>query len=117
VRHRIGSILMTTLLTFVVMSGPCLPCAFLISNSGHGCCHGTQSCQGPIENALQECANVTIVLANADLAGTIVVEKPQTVALFSRFELPAALAAAEIPALPIVHDPPDLSLLNSVLTI
>jgi hypothetical protein len=116
---RAAPILVALVLVFVLFGGPCLACATATTQSmGHDCCRHKKDCQESRYGSSSGCVSIAVDLANAELAPALILVGPIKLSPADAFEIALRQPAMNtILRESILHSPPELCLLNSVLTI
>ena len=114
------SVLVALILVFVLFGGPCLACtAVVVGGVNHNCCHPKKSCQEPpLSGSLADCVIPAVDLAKMEQASAHVFVSVSVLDRTWNSDVqPQQLGADYVPPDPVLHSPPELYLLNSVLTI
>ena len=113
------SVFVALLLVFVLFGGPCLACATVITGGmNHGCCHSKKGCQEQPPGSLADCISPAVDLAKVEQgSGPAVVSLSVLNLSWNLDGQPTQSDTNFVPPGLILHSPPDLCLLNSVLTI
>jgi len=119
VTRATSSVLVALLLVFVLFGGPCLACATLIAGGvNHDCCPPQKGCQEHSPGALAGCISPAVDLAKVEQASAYVFVSPSVMDKSCNLDVqPKQIDTNLVPPGPVLHSPPDLCLLNSVLTI
>lgn len=113
------SVLIAMVMVFVLLGGPCLACAAVIAGGGnHNCCHPKKGCQEQPSNSLADCASPAVDLTKVEQASAYFsVNVPIQDQSWNSEVLLPQLDSDHVLSNPVLHSPPDLCLLNSVLNI
>jgi hypothetical protein len=113
------SVLVALVLLFVLLGGPCLACASVIAGGvNHGCCHSKKGCQERRSGSPADCISPAVDLAKVELAYSSVAVNLPVLDLGVDGDIqPLPPNVNSVLPDPILHSPPDLCLLHSVLTI
>lgn len=113
------SVLVALLLVFVLFGGPCLACATVISGGvNHDCCPPKKGCQEHPSGALAGCISPAVDLAKVEQVSVPVFVSLSVMEKSWNLDVqPRQSDTNYLPPGAILHSPPDLCLLNSVLTI
>jgi hypothetical protein len=113
------SVLVAMILVVVLLGGPCLACASVMAGGvNHSCCHAKKGCQKPLSGSPADCISPAVDLAKLEQSSV------PLAAYFPAFDAgwnvdiqpPLLNSDLDLPD-PVLHSPPDLCLLHSVLTI
>jgi hypothetical protein len=112
------SVFVALVLVFVLFGGPCLACATVMSSGvNHDCCPKKACQQGP-SGSLADCINPAVDLARVEQASAPVFASLSVMDKSWNLDVqPKQTDTNFLPPGAILHSPPDLCLLNSVLTI
>lgn len=113
------SVLVALILVFVLLGGPCLACATVIAGGvNHSCCNPKKGCQEVPSGSPADCASPPVDLTKVEQAVAPVLIGICVAGQSSNLDVqPRRMDADYFLPDPILHSPPDLCLLNSVLTI
>jgi hypothetical protein len=113
------SILVALVLVLVLLGGPCLACATaIVGGVNHNCCHPKKGCQEHPSGPLGDCVSPTVDLAKVEQASARVFVSPSVLDQPWNSDVqPQQIDTDYAPPDPVLHSPPELYLLNSVLTI
>jgi hypothetical protein len=113
------SVLVALLLVFILLGGPCLACARVIAGGlNHDCCPPQKGCQQQPSGSLAGCISPAVDLAKVEQASAYVFVSPSVIDKSWNLDVQTKQSYKSlVPPGSIPHSPPDLCLLNSVLTI
>ena len=113
------SVFVALLLVFVILGGPCLACATVIAGGvNHDCCNHKKGCHDHPIGSLADCTSPAVDLAKVEQTFAHVFVSLSVLNQPTNLEVqPRQTGSSLGPPRPILHSPPDLCLLNSVLTI
>jgi hypothetical protein len=113
------SVLVALLLVFVLFGGPCLVCATVIAGGlNHGCCHPKKGCQEHPPGSLADCISPAVGLAKVEQASALVFVSLSVIDQSWNLDVQPKQSNTNLVLRGLIlHSPPDLCLLNSVLTI
>ena len=109
------SVLIAMVMVFVLLGGPCLAIA---GGGNHNCCHPKKGCQEQPSNSLADCASPAVDLTKVEQASAYFsVNVPIQDQSWNSEVLLPQLDSDPVLSKPVLHSPPELCLLNSVLNI